>query len=55
MGCLAMWTAPSPTAWAARQATEQSQWAAELWKAAEEKRAALVALRQSEETLQKVW
>ena len=42
-------------AWAAGQAAERSQWAAELWKAADEKRAALVALRQSEETLQQVW
>ena len=42
-------------AWAAGQAAEQSQWAAELWKATDEKRAALVALRQSEKTLKQVW
>ena len=41
--------------WAAGQATEQNQWALELWRATEEKRAALVALRQSEETLRQVW
>ena len=40
---------------AAGQAAERSQWAAELWKATDEKRAALAALRQSEETLQQVW
>ena len=43
------------TAWAAGQAAEWSQWALELWKATDEKRAALVALKQSEETLQQVW
>ena len=41
--------------WAAGQATERSQWVLELWKATEEKRAALVALKQSEETLHQVW
>ena len=41
--------------WAAGQATEPSQWALELWKATEEKRAALVTLKQSEETLHQVW
>ena len=38
-----------------RAAPERSQWALELWKATEEKRAALVALKQSEETLHQVW
>ena len=42
-------------AWAAGQASELSQWVAELWRAADDKRATLVALRQSEETLQQVW
>ena len=43
--------APTPelgriaTTWAAGQAAEWNQWALELWKATEEKRAALVALR----------
>ena len=41
--------------WAAGQAAERNQWALELWRATEEKRAALVALRQSEETLHQVW
>ena len=41
--------------WAAGQATERSQWALELWKVTEEKRAALVALKRSEETLRQVW
>ena len=41
--------------WAARQAAERSMWVLELWKATEEKRAALVALKQSEETLHQVW
>ena len=46
---------PVAATWAAGQAAERSQWALELWKATEEKRAALVALRQSEETLHQVW
>ena len=41
--------------WAAGQAAERNQWALELWRATEEKRATLVALRQSEETLHQVW
>ena len=41
--------------WAAWQAIEWNQWALELWRATEEKRADLVALRQSEETLHQVW
>ena len=41
--------------WAAGQAAKQSQWVLELWKATEEKRAALVVLKQSEETLHQVW
>ena len=41
--------------WAARQAAERSMWVLELWKATEEKRAALVTLKQSEETLHQVW
>ena len=41
--------------WAARQAAKQSQWVLELWKATEEKRVALVALKRSEETLHQVW
>ena len=41
--------------WAAGQAAERNQWALELWRATVEKRAALVALRQSEETLHQVW
>ena len=41
--------------WAARQAAERNQWALELWKATEEKRAVLVALKQSEETLHQEW
>ena len=40
--------------WAAGQAAERSQWVLKLWKATEEKRAALVALKQSEETLHQV-
>ena len=40
---------------AAGQAAKRRQWAVELWKATEEKRAALAALRQSEETLHQVW
>ena len=40
---------------AAGQAAERNQWALELWRATEEKRAALVALQQSEETLHQVW
>ena len=53
--------APTPelgriaTTWAAGQAAEWNQWALELWKATEEKRAAQVALRQAEETLHQVW
>ena len=53
--------APTPelgriaTTWAARQAAMQNHWALELWKATEEKRAALVALQRSEETLHQVW
>ena len=43
------------TTWAAGQAAERSQWVLKLWKATEEKRAALVALKQSEETLHQVW
>ena len=43
------------TTWAAGQAAELNQWALELWRATEEKRAALVALRRSEETLHQVW
>ena len=41
--------------WATGQATERNQWALELWRATEKKRATLVALRQSEETLHQVW
>ena len=40
---------------AAAWAAERSQWALELWKATEEKRATLVALKQSEETLHQAW
>ena len=40
---------------AAGLAAERNQWALELWRATEEKRAALVALQQSEETLHQVW
>ena len=43
------------TTWAARQAAERSMWVLKLWKATEEKRAALVTLKQSEETLHQVW
>ena len=55
------WPSPTPelgrvaATWAAGQAAERNQWALELWRATEEKRAALVALRQSEETLHQVW
>ena len=41
--------------WATGQAAERNQWALELWKVTEEKRAALVALLWSEETLHQVW
>ena len=41
--------------WAAGQAAERSQRVLELWKANEEKQAALVALKQSEEALHQVW
>ena len=41
--------------WAAGQAAERNQWALELWRVAEERRAALVALQQSKETLRQVW
>ena len=41
--------------WATGQASKRSQWALELWKATEDRRAALIALKQSEETLHQVW